>query len=188
LTGLAPWGPRGGGSNRIFEPPSRQINVSRIVYLCDASGSMMNKFDTLRIEMRKSIESLRPAHGFDVIFFQGDHFLALDKELLLAVPENKRKAFDFIDVTATRDSSDPIPGLRAAFATKPELIYMLTDGDFPNNNAVLEEIRRLNAAKSVRINTIAFMDRGEEYEKLLRTIAEENGGVFKFISDTDLRN
>ena len=64
----------------------------------------------------------------------------------------------------------------------------LAPGDFPNNAAVLEEIRKLNAGKGVRINTIAFMDRGEEYEQLLRTIAEENGGVFKFVSDAEFRN
>jgi hypothetical protein len=39
----------------------------------------------------------------------------------------------------------------------------------------------------VKINTIAFMDRGEEYEKLLNQVAEENGGAFRFIEERELQ-
>ena len=69
---------------------------------------------------------------------------------------------------------------------------MLTDGDFPNNAAVIEEVRKLNATRQgnqkVKINTIAFGDRGEEYEKMLKQVADENGGLFKFVTDSDLKN
>jgi len=84
------------------------------------------------------------------------------------------------------ETYSPIPGLRAAFAAEPQLIYLLTDGDFPNNTAVLEEIRKLNAARRVKINTIAFMDHGEEYERTLKQIADENGGVFRFVGEGEL--
>jgi hypothetical protein len=147
----------------------------------------MNKFDTLRQELRKAVDRLKGGQAFDIIFFSADRYVALDEQLLLALPETKRRAFDFLDKTAPHDSSDPIPGLRAAFATKPELIYMLTDGDFPNNAQVLAEIRKLNALHNVKINTIAFMDRGEEYEKLLKQVAEENGGAFKFVEERELQ-
>jgi uncharacterized protein with von Willebrand factor type A (vWA) domain len=148
---------------------------------------MMNKFDTLRQELRKACDALKPVQAFDIIFFSEDKFLALDRELLLAVPETKRKAYDFLDKTAPHGSSDPIPGIQAAFKAGPQLIYILTDGDFPNNDQVIQEIRKLNKDKKVKINTIAFMDRGEAYEKLLKQIADENGGLFKFVSDTDLQ-
>jgi hypothetical protein len=183
--GLAPFGMAGGGGNVDFIIPGQRANS--VVFLCDSSGSMMNKFDTLRQELRKAVDGLKGGQAFDIIFFSADRYVALDAQLLLALPEAKRKAYDFLDKTAPHDSSDPIPGLRAAFATKPELIYMLTDGDFPNNAQVLEELRKLNKDKKVKINTIAFMDRGEEYEKLLKQIADENGGTFKFVAEQDLR-
>jgi hypothetical protein len=137
--------------------------------------------------LRKAADGLKPIQAFDIIFFSEDTFVALDKQLMLATPEVKRKAYDFLDKTAPHGSSDPIPGLRAAFSTQPQLIYMLTDGDFPNNAQLLEEIRKLNMDKKVKINTIAFMDRGEEYEKLLKQIADDNGGLFKFVSDSELQ-
>ena len=45
---------------------------------------------------------------------------------------------------------------------------------------------KLNSAKKVQINTIAFIDPGEEYEKLLKTIAGDNKGLFRFISEQEL--
>jgi hypothetical protein len=183
--GLAPFGMAGGGGNVDFMIPGQRANS--VVFLCDSSGSMMNKFDTLRQELRKAVDRLKGGQAFDIIFFSADRFVALDNQLLLALPEAKRKAYEFLDRTAPHGSSDPIPGLRAAFAAKPELIYMLTDGDYPNNAQVLEELRKLNKDKKVKINTIAFMDRGEEYEKLLKQIADENGGTFKFVAEQDLQ-
>ncbi|MDB5321118.1 MAG: hypothetical protein JWN40_2749 [Phycisphaerales bacterium] len=186
---LAPFGIPGGGGGIGPKSPFMGVsgNAMKVVYLCDSSGSMMNKFDTLRQELRKAADTLKPIQSFDIIFFSEDSFVALDKQLMLATPEVKRKAYDFLDKTAPHGSSDPIPGLKAAFATQPQLIYMLTDGDFPNNAQMLEELRKLNKDKKVKINTIAFMDRGEEYEKLLKQIADENGGLFKFVSDSELQ-
>jgi hypothetical protein len=186
---LARFGAPGGGKGIGPKSPFMGVsgNAMKVVYLCDSSGSMMNKFDTLRQELRKAADGLKPIQAFDIIFFSEDTFVALDKQLMLATPEVKRKAYDFLDKTAPHGSSDPIPGLRAAFSTQPQLIYMLTDGDFPNNAQLLEEIRKLNKDKKVKINTIAFMDRGEEYEKLLKQIADDNGGLFKFVSDSELQ-
>lgn len=158
----------------------------KVAFVCDASGSMLNKFDSLRIELRKAIDTLRPVQQFNIIFFN-DTAHVLDRELLMAVPEVKRKAYEFMDGVSASGSTEPVAALRAAFAARPQLIFLLTDGDFPNNAEVLAEIARLNADKRVMINTIAFMDRGEEYEKLLQRIARENGGVFKFVSDSDLQ-
>ena len=183
-TGLAPFGVAGGGGNVEFFIPGGPVN--RVVFVCDASGSMLNKFDTLRQELRKAVDRLKAGQAFDIVFFSGDRYLALDPQLLLAVPEAKRKAYAFLDGVAPHGTSHPIPGLKAAFATAPQLIYLLTDGDFPNNGEVLATLRKLNKDKKIKVNTIAFMDRGEAYEKLLQQIADEHGGSFKFVAEQDL--
>jgi len=183
--GVAPFGPapgRGVGSP-VFEAVG---NARKILYLCDSSGSMMTKFDSLREQLTKAVGALRPIQEFNVIFFSQDFYRALEPRLALALPETKRKAYDFLEKTTAHSTSDPIPGLRAAFASEPQLIYLLTDGDFPNNAAVLEEIRKLNKAGRVKINTIAFMDHGEEYERTLKQIADENGGLFRFVGEGEL--
>ena len=71
-------------------------------------------------------------------------------------------------------------------------MYLLTDGAFDDNDAVVAEIRKLNASKQTKINTIAFLspdapasDR-KACEDVLRTIASESGGQFKVVLTTDL--
>jgi hypothetical protein len=186
---LAPFGIPGGGGGIGPKSPFMGIsgNAMKVVYLCDSSGSMMTKFDTLRQELSKATDGLKPIQSFDIIFFSEEGFVALDRQLMLAVPESKRKAYDFLDKTAPHGSSNPIPGLKAAFATNPQLIYMLTDGDFPNNAEVLTAIKEMNKDKKVKINTIAFIDRDESYEKFLKQVADENGGLFKFVGEGDLK-
>jgi hypothetical protein len=187
---LARFGPPGGGGGLGPKSPFMGVsgNAMKVAYVCDSSGSMMSLFDTLRVELRKAVDNLKPIQGFDIIFFSEDGFLALDKQLLLATPESKRRAYDFLDKTAPHGSSNPLPGIRLAFSIQPQLIYMLTDGDFPNNDEIIQEIRKLNASKKVKINTIAFgNDPEQNFHKFLKQIADENGGLFKHVRETDLR-
>jgi len=123
--------------------------------------------------------------SFGLIFFSEDSYVAFDKRLVAATGQNVRRAMDFVEKTTCHGSSDPIPALRAAFATDPEIIYFLTDGDMPNSQQILEEIHKLNAGRKtkVRVSTIAFMDRGEEYEKFLQRVASETGGYFRLFID-----
>jgi hypothetical protein len=129
---------------------------------------------------------LKPHQLFNVVVFQETTAAAIEKHLLPVSNDNLRKANDFIDRIKCRGSTDPIPALQEAFSMHPDLVFFLTDGDFPDNKAVIDECHRLNAGESVKINTIAFLDRGEEYEKVLKQIATENGGLFRYVSEEDL--
>ena len=62
------------------------------------------------------------------------------------------------------------------------LIYLLTDGNFPDNAAVLATIRKLNVDKKVSINTYLYGRRPPEAEKVMRLIAKENKGRYKYVS------
>ena len=186
---LAPFGvPGGSNGSGVSFCNGLTVNARRIAFVCDASGSMMSKFDLLRVELRKAIEMLRLPQSFSVIFFQETTCTTSDAKLLLATPECKRKAYDFVDRTAARSGTDPLPAIRLAFQQGAELIYLLTDGDFPDNDAVIQELRKLNSTKKVKVNTLAFIDRDESYEKVLKQIAAENGGSFRFVSENDLGN
>lgn len=184
---LAPFGAAqiGGVRNPIFgQDPAR-----RIAFVCDASGSMLNKMASLKLELNKKIQSLRVIQSFSVIFFQEPRYTALGEQLLSATPANKRKAGVFLEGATATGSTDPIPGIQAAFRQQPQLIYLLTDGDFPDNAAVLRTIRELNKDHKVRVNTIAFVgssDTDTAFLDLLKTIAQENGGTFRHVREEEL--
>ena len=166
------------------------VPASRVVFCCDASGSMVFKFDTLRHALRTSIAALLPNQSFDLVFFTADGFRRFGKSPVPATEENKRHADEFLKRTSAHGSADPIAGLRAAFAAAPDTVFLLTDGDFPDNAAVLREIRTLNAARRVTVHTIAYdahgKDNGETYEALLQSVAKENGGRYRFITEQEL--
>lgn len=161
-------------------------NSKRVAYVCDASKSMKDKLAVFRPELIKAIESLKPEQSFTIIFQVDGKAVALGKDLLPASAENKAKAVEFVKKVVPAGASASVPGLRAAFACKPDVIYFTTDGDFADRDRAIAEARALNKDKHVRINTIAVFDREEAYMKVLKQLADENGGLFKFVSKEDL--
>jgi hypothetical protein len=190
--GLGRFGVPGGGGGSPGSPVFPERQAGRIIYLCDATGTMMDKFHALQLELFKAVEALQPVQAFNVIFFHdGSEASAADRNrLLMATAQNKRRAIQFIEGVFVSGQTDPIPALRMAFAQQPEVIYFLTDGAFDNlvsDDEVYEEIRRLNSGKRVRINTVAFLDRDPQWEAWMQRLATEHGGTYKLVTWQDLR-
>lgn len=196
---MAPFGVPGGGGGLGPKSPFMGIsgNAKKIVYICDATGTMLGlKFELLKQQLAKAIDILKPVQGFNVIFFKGgstdaEWAKALANALLPATPMNKQKAFKEINETSVLgNGTNPIPAIKQAFSQKPQLIYFLTDGEFNNfasYDDVLNEVAKLNADKSVKINTILMMGEDSKAEETLRKMAKDNGGVFKKVLESDLR-
>jgi hypothetical protein len=189
---LAPFGPGGGGGG--VGPKFMKVgfggNVRSIIFVCDASGSMMNKMATLKAELKSAVDRLKPMQWFDVVFFADAKPQALSQLMVPASPDHKQKLFAFLNGVTTAGATDPIPGLELAFRQQPQLIFLLTDGDFPDNNAVLNRIRQLNPDKKVHVNTIAFVgesDTDQAFIDVLKQIAKENGGVFKRVAESEVQ-
>ena len=189
---IARLGKPGGGAigphGPVFGPSG---NAHRITFVCDASGSMINKMASLKYQLLSAIQPLRPFQSFGVIFFQDEKFTSLTSALLTATPENKRRADKFLEDVTTTGPTNPIPGIELAFKQHPQLIYLLTDGDFPDNNAVLSRVRELEKTNKVKINTIAFItssDTDTAFLSLLQQISTETGGVFKQVEQDKLEN
>jgi hypothetical protein len=175
------------GANPVFSPnPARKI-----AFVCDASGSMINKMPALKVELIKAVQRLKPIQSFSIIFFQDARTpMAMGPALAMATSENKRKAATFLEGVSSIGTTDPIPGIEAAFRQQPELIYLLTDGDFPDNDAVLARITELNKGKKVRVNTIAFVGSGDSdtaFLGLLKKIADQTGGNFRHVKEDELQ-
>jgi uncharacterized protein with von Willebrand factor type A (vWA) domain len=153
---------------------------------------MQPRMDSLRNELKRSIDILQPIQAFNVLFFRDEKVLtASQSQLLMANPENKRKTYDFLGEVESRGGTDPVPALTMAFRQRPQLIYLLTDGDFPDNERVIRKIRELNREKRVKVNTIAFISSSDEdavkgFVAVLKQIAQENGGQFKLVLETDV--
>ncbi len=164
-------------------------NARKVAYIVDASGTMMSIFVNVRLELHKSIDILKPSQSFNIFFFSNGTVAPFNKNALVtANPDNKRAAYSFADNMIATGSTEPLGAIRMAFAQKPELIYILTDG-FENAgdlDEIVREFRKLNPDKKVKVNALLIRSApAPELEKVLRTIVDENGGVYKPISISD---
>ncbi len=66
------------------------------------------------------------------------------------------------------------------------VVYLLTDGRFPDNKGVLSEIkklsnRRLPGGDTVKICTFLYGNKPPEAEKVMKQIAKDTGGTYAFV-------
>jgi uncharacterized protein with von Willebrand factor type A (vWA) domain len=160
------------------EPESRGI-----VYVIDRSGSMTCSLDYVKSELKRAIGELSEDDEFDVIFYSSGPPVEMPtRRLVNATERNKQLAFQFIDGVIAQGETDPAGAIERAFAVKPDIIYILTDGEF--DRAIVALVKRLNADAKVTVHTIGFLYR--EGEPILKQIADQNGGRYRFVSEKDL--
>ena len=157
--------------------------AKRIVYVVDRSGSMIGTFGAVREELKRSVDRLRRSMRFHVILFNtGPPLQNPPKKLVHASRKEKAALAEFLARVQPQGSTDPIPAMRRAFAVNPDVIYFLTDGLF--DPQLLEELRKWNRKKQVRVFTIAYVS--QSGAALLEQIAREHNGQYRFVSEYEL--
>jgi len=200
-------GTAGGGSDFTLAGPGSSAeprstffghggNAYHVVYVIDCSGSMAASWYYVRDEMLRSISMLQSNQTFHIIFFSGaDVVENSHRRLVPATKDYKRDAAEFLEGirpggTTAGLRTSPVAGLDSAFeclehARKDrhgKIIYLLTDGLFTDSPKVLSAIRSWNKSKEVHINTYLYAHRHEEAVEVMKQIAAENGGTFKYVS------
>jgi hypothetical protein len=154
-----------------------------IAYVVDRNGGMACTLMAVKQELKRSIAAMRPSQKFFVTFYStGPAVVMPSGQMVPATEANKQAAYQFIDDIVAVGQTDPSDALKQAFALKPTAVYLLTGGEFDVKMAAL--IRKLNADGQVKVHTIAFLYRGGE--ELLKKIADQNGGAYKYVSEDDL--
>ena len=188
-------GPIGGGPESLGSksggpgpfPPEWIEEARKIVYVVDRSGSMTDSIDYVKFELKRSIRELPDDKEFHVLFYSSGPCVEMPtRRLVNATERNRQFAYEFIDGIIAQGETDPSDALRRAFTVRPEVIYLLTDGEF--DRAIVGLVRGLNAGGRVRVHTIGFLYTrpGTSAEGVLKQIASENGGNYKFVSEGGL--
>ena len=179
------WGDVFARGSVVFEPVVEP--AAKIVYVVDRSGSMTDSIDFVKAELKRSIAELGDDAEFHIIFYSSGPPVEMPtRRLVHATQRNKDLAFEFVDRIVPEGETDPSKALQRAFAARPELIYLLTDGEF--DRGIVDLAKRLNVGGRVRVFTIGFLytQPGTPAEGILKQIAGENGGEYKFVSERDL--
>lgn len=188
--------------NRVEFSGLSSTNARRIVYVIDASGSMIRSLQIVVQELARSIDALSPQQRFAVVFFQGNAALPVPPkgELHVATGDEKLRVLEWIDRNVhPRGSSNPLEAIRYALDLKPDVIFMLSENitgsgqyevDQRDLLAMLDELNPIVDEKTGRrrtqINCIQFLE--EDALDTLRLIAERHGGQrgYKFLSREEL--
>ena len=157
--------------------------IHKIVYVIDRSGSMADSLHYVKLELKRSIGELGEDDEFHVIFFSSGPPLELPpRRLIKATERNQQLAFEFIDAIVPQGETDPVEAIKRAFAVGPDVVFLLTDGEF--DRSIVDLTKRLNVGGKVTVHTISLIYQvGEE---VLKQIAEQNNGNYKFVSEADL--
>jgi hypothetical protein len=180
-----------GGTGDPFKPivDPRGIAAAHIVYVIDRSGSMVDNFDALREALGTGISNLKPEQDFHIIMFAGGVPQEMSsRKLVEASVVNIQQAERFLQGVQASGDTDPLPALKRAFevlAAAPEgtkLIQLLTDGEFPDNQKVVDLIAKMNAGPQVHVNTYLYGARSKAAQSVLEEIAGKNKGQYKYYS------
>jgi hypothetical protein len=197
-----------------------QFDSLRVVYVIDVSGSMVaavddyenvhpdpgkSRIELARREVKASINGLAPDAAFNVIAYS-DVVIPWGEGNVAATPENKKKAFDWLDGLGAVGQTNIFDALEKAFQlsapassakdgkqhpttgsartaeriTADTILFMSdggpTCGRTTDCNEILAQVKEWNQTKRVTIHTVGI---GKQVvESFMKALATQNGGQF----------
>ena len=169
----------GGGGTTFFQA---QDDASSYVYLIDRSGSM-RQYGSLELAKREvvaSVNQLPETARVAVLFFNAETEL-LTRGLEPATAETKARITDKLRAVVADGGTRPRPALEAALALRPEVVFLLTDGQ----ELDLDDVERLHdRAQDTRIHAIELGGRTFAHqagERALERLARVTGGKYRHV-------
>lgn len=194
---LAPFGTTtGGGAGIQAQFFGAGGNATKLIYIVDASGSLIDTLPYVIKELKRSISELSDRQQFTIIFFQAGRELEVPpRGWKNATDDMKQRVNDFITLEngniIPRGSTDPVAAIKLAMRYKPELVFILSDNITGRGRYEVDRdqlLKLINEATrdnpQMKINTIQFVY--TDPLDTLKSISEKTGGIHTFITEADL--
>lgn len=165
-----------GGSAGFF---GLSAGGKKFVYVIDMSDSMNagEKFASALRELNRSINSLAADMDFYVIFYNTSYLAMPASKLVNASGANKKKYLRWVNGVRPSGGTNPESAALYALSLKPDAIWLLSDGNFPDDCTV--QITLSNNGRTP-IHTLAFGDQAGVEQ--LKSLASANNGNFRIVS------
>ncbi|MFA6047119.1 MAG: VWA domain-containing protein, partial [Phycisphaerales bacterium] len=177
--GLGLGGSGGGGGGASFF--GREAQGNRFAYIVDVSSSMEGgRIQSLQRELDRSIDGLLETSEFQVVQYSTDSQVVTEKDSWnQASPAGKRSAHARIGLMVANGSTNPLPAFEIIFRMRPrpDAIYFLTDGEFPDD--IAEKITTLNRQLKIPIHCICL--ESQEGELRMKQIAKVSRGTYTYV-------
>ena len=161
---------------------------NRVVYVLDRSGSMDDPgglpMRAAKKELLRSIDGLEDMQQCYVIFYNQEPRLlnpiGIPGRLVFANEANKRSIGRMVERLSPEGATDHMLALRKALALRPDVVFLLTDGDANDDltDSDLAKITRLNGGRAA-MYVVQFGP--EQAGNRLVSLAEQNRGKHKYV-------
>lgn len=182
-----------GGTVEFF---GQRSHAERVVFIVDFSASMNQerRLSRLKSELYRSLASLPDGMPFNIIYYADSPWLggawsiesdqrAIPERVNWRVANDSERRLTSVEIANMKAEGSTYwaPPLRLALSMepKPDLIWLLSDGDAVDRRGLTKKIRHL-IDDGIRINTIGIELGGEPFQSLI-DIARETGGSYSII-------
>ena len=179
----------------IFNP---NANARRVVFVIDASGSLIDTLPYVITELQRMIRELDPEQEFAILLYN-------DTGVHEAAPPGMKKADERVKARRSAwlnegpvipsGQANPTEAIRLGLSYKPQAIFLLSDDITGSGRHGIDQRRLLAAIEAANtantvIHTIQYIypDPLERYglKPTLQFIAERTGGDYKFVDAREL--
>ena len=180
-----PVGPSGPvGQVSLFGSPDASGRT--FVFVVDRSKSMggqgLNALAVAGKQLDLAIAELAENHRFQVIAYHDKPVFFPGRTMARAIPENQDRLRTFFSGLAAFGATDHELAVLAGLRVKPDVLFLLTDGDSPDLNRVQLDRIRQRAGGLTAIHCIQFgFGPLQEDTKFMRKLAMENRGQFHYV-------
>ncbi len=166
---------------------------NRFVFLIDSSISMRGpRWRAATNELRMALRQFDDEQSFYAIRFDLRAYPMFDpahpeSRMLPATPENIALVDQWLENVDHGYETDPLEAMQLAVTLEPDAIFLVSDGEFPpstrNFLKTYNEVRDENRIVRPAVSVHAIALHGREGERMLKSIAADNGGTYRFVPD-----
>lgn len=177
-----------GGDRTVAFSGLGASNAKSVVYVVDASGSMVTSLPFVIAELERSVARLSPTQKFGVVLFRrlpsgADGTETFSPVLVRATDTARQLLHDWLASTRPSGRSNPLVGLDRAASYQPDAVFLLSrsiersggnvwDLGFENTIA---RVDALNPARRMLIQTIQFLD--DDPTGIMQEIGRRHGST-----------
>jgi len=182
------------GNNNPDAPPIA-ADGDRLVFLVDASGSLVDTLPQMLGWLGEAMDSLEPNEQFTIIFFKQGKTIEVPPGGLQPMTRNHLRELEREWLAPDRvpvlpaGRSDPTAALTLALSYQPSDIYLLSDesfgkssGDMTRDQAIANITDTIGDAK-VRIHGVQFFYQDQDQAGTLQLLAAEYEGTYEFVAE-----
>jgi hypothetical protein len=155
-----------------------------VVFLVDASGSMLDTLDIVKHHLGKAVARLSARQHFAVIFHSAGRARdAFGGRLAPATAENRRKAMKMMRGIHAQGRTDSVGALETACramadanGSGSQVVFFVSDGEFADNEKTLAMARKMARKLKVVIHAVPYPPHAEAARRAMAKIARATGG------------